>query len=431
MKIIFVETPAPWLIRKHAQIALGPLYIATVLKKQGHEVSIARPDDLNELVCVKDYDIVCLSGTTLEYPMNTECAKWIKNKYPEKIIIIGGVHATVLAEEVSETGLFDVVVAGEAEGMIGGIIDNIEQGTYEKIYRCTQLIKNLDDIPIPDRSLIPGSHGSEIFANGRNYIGTSNENFITSRGCPFKCSFCASNSIWGRNVRFRSTANIMREIRYIIENFGIYQIRVCDDNITSDEKRCIELCDAIINSEFEIAWRCSVRPESLTKKMCEKMAESGCKEVSVGIESGDQRVLDYLDKNTTLEKMLVGCKNAKDAGMAVRALCMMGTPGEREDTPELTDMYLEKLPHDIVVMSTFVPLPGTAVWNDPEKYNCEILSKDFTIYNRDYFIFKNGEAKKREYVPLIHNKFLTLEEQIDNVARMEKYIEARNVNKGV
>jgi len=174
-----------------------------------------------------------------------------------------------------------------------------------------------------------------------------------------------------------------------------------------------------------------VRADQLDPEICGARAEAGCKEVWPGIESGDQRVLDFLNKRISAEEMLVGCRNARKAGLKVKALFMVGTPGERIDTPELNGDYIQRLDFDMITLSTFIPLPGSPVWNNPEEYNCEILSMNFKQYNKDYWIRKNGEKIKREYKPMIHNKFLTIEQMKDNVERMNAYVEETGkYNKG-
>ena len=139
------------------------------------------------------------------------------------------------------------------------------------------------------------------------------------------------------------------------------------------------------------AWRCSVRAESLSPEVCKTLRKGGCKEVSVGIESGDQRVLNGLKKKTKVEKMKEGCLNAKKEGLNVRALFMIGTPMEREDTPEINRDYIEDLAFDMITLSTFIPLPGTDIWNQASAYNCQVLTKDFAKYNKDC-LHRRGSA---------------------------------------
>ncbi|MBA7594334.1 Anaerobic magnesium-protoporphyrin IX monomethyl ester cyclase [subsurface metagenome] len=421
MKIIFVETPSPWLVRQDMHVALGPLYLATILKKEGYDVRLARPKRKEDFVNFRDADIICMSGTTLEYPMNVECAVWTRKHFPDMKILFGGTHATAMHQDVSESGLFDAIGVGEGELIILDMVRDAERGELKKIYFSNGFAEDLDAIPFPDRTLIEGSYGRNIFVNRKSYISGGSESLITSRGCSFNCAFCASHSMWNGRTRYRSTENIVSEIRQIVESTGIRQFGMWDDNLTLNRKRCLKLCGEL--KELDIAWRCLVRADRLDSEICEAMAIAGCKEIWPGIESGDQRVLDFLDKRIDREKMLEGCRNAKKAGLKIKALFMIGTPGERIDTPELNREYIRRLDFDMITLSTFTPLPGSPVWNDPDRYNCEILSRDFRKYNQYYWVMKNGKKIKREYEPMIHNKLLTIEQMKGNVERMATYVE--------
>jgi len=421
MKIVFVETPSPWLVRRDMHIPLGLLYLATILKKEGYDVRLARPEKKEDFANFWDADIICMSGTTLEYPMNIECAEWIRGNFLDIKIFLGGSHATAMYKDVSENGLFDAICVGEGEFVILDMVRDVERGELKGIYFSNGFIKNLDAIPFPNRTLIEGSYGRNIFVNRKSYISGGSESIITSRGCSFNCAFCASHSMWDSKTRYRSIENIVSEIEQIIESTGNKQFAVWDDNLTLNKKRVLELCSVL--KELDVIWRCLVRADQLDPEICEAMVGAGCKEIWPGIESGDQRILDFLDKRIDVEKMLVGCRNAKRAGLKIKVLFMIGTPGERTNTPELNRDYISRLDFDLIGLSTFTPLPGSPIWNDPDKYKCEILSKDFRKYNQYYWVMKNGKSVKREYEPMIHNKFLTIKQMKSNVERMNAYVE--------
>jgi len=429
MKIAFVDTPSPWLVRPHAQIPLGPLYLATILVQAGHHAIFTRPKQLEELNRFRGWDVIAFTGTTLEFPMVVQCAEWLKKNCPELSLWYGGPHVTALHDEVSKLNIFDALAIGEAETYILKMVEDLAKGSLQPTYKADGFISELDNLPFPDRMLLEGDIGGDVFSFGANYKGKGNAAVITSRGCPYNCSFCASFSMWRQKVRFRSPANVLSEIRQVIKTTGCNQIRFADDNFTTNKQRLFEICNGL--KIMDVAWRCSARVQDLTPEVCVAMAEAGCKEVSPGIETGDQRVLDFLDKKSTLEHALNGCRNATEADINVRVLFMIGTPGEFPDTPEVNRDFLEKLPFHSLTLSTFVPMPGSNIYLHPEKYKCEIVTKDFRRYNKDFWVSIGNTKEKRAYIPLIRNMLLTEEQQIDNVARMEQYaLDTGRLNQG-
>jgi len=431
LKIVFVETPSPWLVRRNMHVSLGPLYLATILKREGYDVRVARPENVEDFVDFKDADIICMSGTTLEYPINVECAKWMKEHYPEIRIFLGGSHATAMWSEIWGGDLFDSICVGEGESVILDMVKDIERGHCVPgcVYGSNGFIKDINEIPFPDRTLIEGDYGKDVFLNRKNYNNGGSESIITSRGCSFSCAFCASHSMWNGQTRYRSIDNIVSEIKQIIKTTGKKQFSIWDDNFTLNKRRCLKLCDAL--GKLDIAWSCLVRADSLDLEICEAMYNAGCKEIRPGIESGDQRVLDCLNKQAKVEKMFVGCSNAKKAGLKIRVLFMIGTPGEMIDTPEINKAFIDRLDFDLLTLSTFTPLPGSPIWDDPKKYNCKILSTDFRKYNQYPYEKINGKKIKKEYEPLIHNEILSTEQMRGNVERMATYVkETGKFNRG-
>lgn len=428
MKIIFAITPSPWLVRQSLHIALGPLYLATILKREGYDVRIARPKSKEDFVDFQDADIICMSSTTLEYPMNVECVAWVRDHFPNIKIFLGGTHVTAMYHNVFASDLFDAIGVGEGERIILDMVRDVERGEPKKIYFSSGFIKNLDTIPFPDRTLIEGTYGGNIFANRKNYLTGGSESVITSRGCPFNCAFCNSYSMWKGKIRYRSTENIVSEISQIITT-GRRQFGIWDDDLLLNRKRCLELCRML--KELDIVWRCEARADRLDSGVCEALVLAGCKEIALGIESGDQRVLDFLDKRINAERMIEGCRTAKKAGLKIKVLFMIGTPGERSDTPEINRDYIDRLDFDILSLSMFMPLPGSPIWNDPNKYQCRILNEDFREYNPHQFIMKDGKIVEKDYEPMIHNKILTIPQMKGNVERMKTYVkEMGKYNKG-
>ncbi len=165
MKIVFVETPSPWLVRRDMHIPLGPLYLATILKREGHDVRLARPETMGDFR-FEGVDIICLSGTSLEFPMNEECALRIKLFYPGIKIFLGGSHATAMYKEINhQHSFFDAICVGEGESVIRNMVKDVEKGELNELYFSNGIhgYEDLDAIPFPDRTLIEGDYGNNIF----------------------------------------------------------------------------------------------------------------------------------------------------------------------------------------------------------------------------------------------------------------------------
>ena len=224
---------------------------------------------------------------------------------------------------------------------------------------------------------------------------------LSSRGCPFKCPFCSSMFVSGK-LRFRSAESVYEEMKQVKDKYKIHQFRFSDDMFTANEKRCVEICHSI--KSLNLAWRISTRTKPFSKNLAEELVDAGCKEVSFGVESFDNHVLDILDKKITAEDNINAIKIAKRAGMTVRVLLMIKTPGQQKDTVEINISHLEKLRnyYDIIACTTFMPIPGSLIWKDPEKYGITILDKDLNNYNF-YSHDALGEIKIKNIIRL-HNR---------------------------
>jgi len=387
------------------------LYLAAMLRRLGHDARLVRPqrpEDLGEL------PHGCLAGfspTTLEYPQAAAYARWIRQHRPDVLTVIGGPHASALPQCPGWPCVSNAWVVGPGEPVIEDLVQDAAAGHPAFLYGRRPL-KSLDDLPFPARDLIPGRHGEGVFA----FENGLSENVITSRGCGFRCAFCASSHLWGGKAMYRSAASVLEEVGQIVDS-GCRQIRFVDDNFTVGRKRLKALCDGMESLGLE--WHACARADTLTPRTCELLARGGCRELSVGVESGDQRVLDLLGKRTTVKTLERGCNQAEDAGIRVRVLLMAGVPGESKDTPELTRDLLGRMRFSSVAVARFLPLPGTPVWHDPDRFDCEIISWDFRRYNQCVWTAE-GRA---EYEPLICNRRLSERQQRSNVERLERYVE--------
>jgi anaerobic magnesium-protoporphyrin IX monomethyl ester cyclase len=420
MKITLIELPHVYLIQQKTQAPIGLMYMAAVLEKKEYDVNIVRLDSL-DIDVIPDSDIYGISSVSLDYSSAKEVAKKIKDRKNGKVII-GGYHATVetesvLNEKYNEDFLWDSVFSGEADFDILILVQDYINGEMKRLYNGTT-IKDLDLIPFPSRHLILNQGGS-IFAYDKHYTDNKLSTVISSsRGCCFRCAFCATQKMWGGKVRFRSAKNLIEEITECIEKYNIREFRFSDELFTSNKERTRELMKWFIGKD--IFWKCSTRVDCVDQNLLEIMKEAGCMEIAFGIESADEKVLLAINKKTKTEvakKALIMCN---DIGINTRSLMMINTPGETVDTVDKNIDFLNSVPYTCASLSVFKPLPGSPVWYNPDKYGIKIIDRDLDKYN--IYMWRSGTLDENNSEDVF--EILTLpsvEKQIENRKRMIDY----------
>jgi len=231
-------------------------------------------------------------------------------------------------------------------------------------------IENLDTLPFPARHLIP----MDNYFDEQSAPGPSNSRFTsiqTSRGCPLKCSFCASAVFWKNTWRARTAKNVVDEIEECVEEYNIKEFFFTDDNLTLNRKRTVEICNEIINRGLKIKWSAStgVRPENLDYELLKMMKKSGCHHFSIAPESGSQRLLkEVFNKYMNLDQVLEVVNNCNKVDIRTTGLIIIGAIGETEEDKMLTKKYVRKLAKnglDELGVFPLVPYPETPI---AEKY---------------------------------------------------------------
>jgi len=365
--IILINPPSPFLINQKSFIPLGILYLAAVLERNGIAVKVVdlaeEEDNLQHaLEPYLDADIFGISATTPQYAYARGIKEIIRKNNPAAKVIIGGAHAVSLPQNCLNDG-FDIVVKGEGEKAILKIIDDFHKGKIDPGIVQFPYIKDLDSLPFPARHLIP------LKDYGYDIDGARATTLITSRGCPYACVFCAKD-VWQRGIRFHSIDYVIGEIKSIIDIYGIKDFLFLDDVFNIDSRRLLKLCDEI--RPLGIRWRCYARAEFNAREILQEMKEAGCVEIGVGIESGSQKILDIVGKNSTVEKNTSFVIECKDAGITVNTFIMIGLPGETYDTVEETKRWMEKVRPDKFGFNIFMPYAGSPVWRNLQKYDLTI-----------------------------------------------------------
>lgn len=444
-KILLVDPP--WYLFQNIKtdsVPLGVTYIATVLKENNHNCLIYNGDFTTDyltghegvLIDYKNYineithktspvwldfknllngfkpDYVGISILTPKYGTAIELAKIVKSYSSNIPIFVGGLHPTLQPVETLKESCFDIVVMGEGEKTVVELIKALDsnknlssiKGIYYKengnILKNSPrpLIEDIDAIPFPDFTLL---HRFEEYPP--DYLNR----ILTSRGCPFNCIYCASKMLWGRRVRFRDPEKVFEEIKYRYDKFGVRFFKFNDDTFTLNSQRLGKLCGLIIKDEMDIEWMCDTRADKLNEEMLKIMKNAGCCQVNIGVESGSEKILSFIQKGESLETIRKAFFLTKKFKITTLAYFMMGFPYEiKEDTIQSINIMRELNP-DIVCWSLFTPYPGTEIYNN--LIDAGLLAKApdwsrFFHHSPDMYFSKNfSEQEWLELIELVNN----------------------------
>jgi len=379
MKIVFISLPAPYLDEPAMNPPLGICYISAYLKSKGfndiHLVDYClhkeydyfnSSDYLRELPL--DADVYGISAVSTQFKWLLEVCKYLRGMRPQAKIITGGPHSTNCPEDCLIDAGVDIAVVGEGEEVMYKYLSGIpakdipgaaylEDGVVKN--KVHAFIDNLDMLPIPDRELI------DLHMYKRTMEGQRAVHIVTLRGCPYECAYCDRYSV-GTNVRYRSVPNVVQEIDFIRESYGINAFVIYDDTFTLRRDRVYELSDAL--KERNATWRCWSRTNVVDKEMLKYIKDSGATTIIFGCESGDNRVLKRINKGTTREKNIQAIQWAKAAGLQVQCSLMYGNPGETLESIDNTVSLLAEAKPTNWEISILSPVPGSPMWADPARF---------------------------------------------------------------
>jgi len=369
-------------------------YCAGVLEEAGHGISFidapARGYDLNE--CLMQVEklrpkLVIMDTSTPSIINDIKVGEAVKKISPGTFIVLVGTHASALPEEtLEESSAIDAIARREYEYTIRELASILEQESLcfenRKCLRKVpglsfrlgdEIVHNADRGYMKDLDALPWV--SKVYAKHLRITDYFNQNapfpmvtLMTSRGCPFRCSFCVYPQVLtGRRYRFRSIENVVDEIEYVSRIFPeAKSIFFEDDTLTADKKRCMELADSLIRRGVKIPWVANSRIE-LDLQTMKKIKAAGCRELCVGFESADQDVLNSMKKGTRLNRMFQFMKDARTAGILIHGCFMVGFPGETKQSCENTIDLAIKLCPDTVQFYPVMVYPGTDAYEEYQK----------------------------------------------------------------
>ncbi|MFA6078127.1 MAG: radical SAM protein [Candidatus Omnitrophota bacterium] len=408
-------------------IGLG--YLATALRKAGHEVNI--------IDCIRDSmgfdafeaairrekpDIVGIQVWSCDVANVQKSLAIIKSANKAVITIVGGAHPSgVLGDSLIHFKDADYAYRGEGEKGLPMFIDRIAGRSAVKFedipgliwreggkIKCNDpiLVDDLDGLGLPAWDLI----------DPRTYPEAPHQGFMkafpiapifTTRGCPFSCTFCATRTITGRKIRYRSTDSIIEEIKLLREKYGVKEIHVEDDNFTMDREFVRRFCQGILDDKIDVYWYCSsgLRLDSLDEEMLTLMKKARCYTLTVAIESGSQRVLDLMKKSLKIDDVRKGVKVMNKVGYKPTGLFMIGFPGETRAEMEETVRFAMELNLKRAQFAIFHPLPGTEIY-DELKAKGELKELDWSKLKPSEAAYVYGDMSAKELKKFQRKAFL-------------------------
>jgi len=394
----------------HPFPSLGLVYIATALRRRGHNVKIA---DRNELLVKNNYDlaatdigllkamssfkpqIVGFSATTpLMYDV-VHFSKEVKKALPDSVTIVGGAHPTAEPEEtLANCPDIDLAVEGEGEMTMLDIVERFPDLNLPGVWRRAnngfhaigkrELIQDLDTIAMPDRDLLNMGFYTKVVQE-RHLLGRHTTIF-TSRGCFGRCNFCAGPLMFPGKVRYHSPDYVADEIERIVGAYQIDYLYFADDMFLANLERTRLVCEKIKERRLhrKVRWVCQLTAHLSNVEVLKMMKDAGCVLVECGFESGSQEELDRMNKNISIKKYYEFAKAAHEAGLNFRANMIKGYIDQSEDDFVLSADFIKSVRPYFTNFNNFWPLPGTSAYKELLKRGYKISWQDCTDFTQNF-----------------------------------------------
>jgi len=417
-EVLLIQPPWENYTEETICIPLGLAWIGSVLLSEGIKVIVVDfiiekcvnwQKKLMDVVNNKKIKVIGIQFHSIA-SFSTSCntAKYIKNNWPNILLVAGGETASKKAHFLLENEIVDIVVDSEGEipfkeivlnyikyrnksilCEISGIFFTNKKGSVQFTGK-RPLISNLDTLPLPARDLFLW----------RKYPQWS---VFTSRGCPYGCTFCSASEWWRHKIRYRSIDNVINELKILYNKYNVRNIYIGDDIFTYDKKRVKELCKKLITNNLKFTWSCLTRADCLDYPLLKIMKGSGCKEISIGLESANNKTLRLINKHETSQIIRDSILMCKRIGIHVRVTVILGLPGENiEDVKRTTQFLLEVQPNEIQLYS-LAPYDGAILFGSLDNIGIKIIEKDPSNWTRNVLS------------PICETEFLN-REQIRNLA---------------
>lgn len=427
-KVLLINPP--WVIGEDKNLwkgvascwpSLGLAYIAAVLEKYGHEVFYldysAEQYTVGDSARVlekydKDLNFIFLTATTPLINNALAIAAVAKNIFSQAKIVMGGVHPSILPDEVMASDSVNYIVIDEGEETAKELVEG--KNPVEILGLCYKengrviknalrpLIKDLDEIPPPAYHLLPMD---KYYPAIGSYKRLPVMILFATRGCPGRCTYCY-RSFRGM-VRKRSAKSILNEIKILQRDYGIKEVAFYDDTFTLFKDVVREFCEVIIREKIDISWSCFTRVDFVNEELLRLMKQSGCHLILFGVESADEQILKNIKKNISLKQVEEVVKLARRLKIETRASFMFGNQGETEESIKKTIDFAIKLDPDEAQFNIAMAYPGTELfdWAKERGYIKSFNWDDYSYSNAVLELPNLSRDKLRHYYGLAHRRF--------------------------
>ncbi len=355
-------------------------------------------------------EMVGITVKTAKYGSACRVSSLCKQYNQSCYVIWGGPHPTIQPQEVMANSSVDFVVRGEGERTIIELVQALEDRKKDFGHiaglsfrrdgqvihnRTRELIEELDELPYPAKDLI---------LYPERYSASNLSDTVTSRGCPYNCGYCGAKNLWTRRIRFRSVPDVLNELRQLQNEYGIGRFHFSDDSFTVNRRRTMELCQEMISQRIQLAWGCTTRLDLIDDELLTTMSKAGCVSLSIGIESGSQRILDLIKKDICLHDVLPRLRLIMKRIFICYAYFMVGFPHEtREDVERTIELMEEVGALGVqIIFSIFTPYPGTELFDLLRERGMLLATPDWNLFSHqspeNYFC---RDIPKEEFAMLV------------------------------
>lgn len=350
------------------QTPYGLFAIGAEAMRAGHRVKVLNLSSypwgrVEEIIAALDADVFGMSCWTANRRGVRLVSDLVKARHPAAHVVVGGPHATPLGPEIlRHYPSVDTVCVGEGDVTFLEIVSRLASGESTRGIHGTVFRDGTRVVTAPERKNVPDL---DTLASPHHWFDT--HILMTSRGCPWACTFCGAETSWGRGFRANSIDYVLDAMESVSKRLPVKMIQIKDDTFTTNKKRVLALCKRMQERKLGFFWSCDTRVDLLSDDLLREMRLAGCQRLSLGVESGSQRILDLIDKKITPDEILESTNLAKRYGIKVRYYMMLGNRGETKESFAETLAFLERAaPHEYI-FSCLSVYPGTRDFHDAEK----------------------------------------------------------------